>query len=124
MQPVMTPENFFIGPMTAHGVVKNRSGKVIRYFNADIIGSLEDGIITLEEDFVFNDGEKQRRVWVLTKKADGTYSGTAGDVVGEAKGEVAGNSMFLKYVLRIPYGDGDIDVTLTTGCILPPRRFW
>ena len=112
MQPVMTPENFFTGPMTAHGVVKDRSGLVIRYFNADIIGTFKDGIITLEEDFVFNDGEKQRRVWKLTKNSDGTYSGTAGDVVGEAKGEVAGNSMFLKYVLRIPYGDGDIDVTI------------
>lgn len=112
MQPVMTPESFFTGPMTAHGVVKNRSGRVIRYFNAKINGYLKDGIITLEEDFVFNDGEKQRRVWKLTRKSDGTYSGTAGDVVGEAKGEVAGNSMFLKYVLRIPYGKGDIDVTI------------
>ena len=112
MQPIMTPETFFNGPMTAHGVVKDRSGLVIRYFNADILGTLKDGIITLEEDFVFNDGEKQRRVWKLTKNSDGTYSGTAGDVVGEAKGEVAGNSMFLKYVLRIPYGDGDIDVTI------------
>ena len=102
MQPIMTPETFFNGPMTAHGVVKDRSGLVIRYFNADIIGTFKDGIITLEEDFVFNDGEKQRRVWKLTKNSDGTYSGTAGDVVGEAKGEVAGNSMFLKYVLRIP----------------------
>ena len=112
IRPVMEPENFFNGPMTAHGVVKNRSGKVIRYFNADITGSVKEGVITLEEDFIFNDGEKQRRVWKLTRKADGTYSGNAGDVVGEAKGEVAGNSMFLKYVLRIPYGDGDIDVTI------------
>lgn len=112
MQPQMTPESFFNGPMTAHGVVKNRRGKVIRYFNADIIGTLKEGSIILEEDFVFNDGEKQRRVWKLTQRSGGKYSGTAGDVVGEAKGEVAGNSMFLKYVLRIPYGDGDIDVTI------------
>ena len=112
MQPIMTPESFFSGPMTAHGVVKNRSGRVIRYFNADILGSLKNGVITLEEDFVFNDGEKQRRVWSLVKKSDNTYSGTAGDVVGEARGEVAGNSMFLKYVLRIPYGDKTIDVTI------------
>ena len=112
MRPTMKPEEFFSGSMTAHGVVKNRRGKVIRYFNADIVGSFKENVITLEEDFIFNDGEKQRRVWKLTKNADGTYSGTAGDVVGEAKGEVAGNSMFLKYVLRIPYGDGDLDITI------------
>jgi len=112
MQPVMTPENFFNGPMTAHGVLKNRSGRVTSYFNADIIGSWKDGIGTLEEDFVFSDGEKSRRVWTFKKNADGTYTGTAGDVVGEAHGKIAGNSMFMKYVLRIPYGGKTIDITI------------
>ena len=112
MQPVMTPENFFNGPITAHGVIKNRSGQVTSYFNADIIGSWKDGVGTLEEDFIFSDGEKSRRVWTFRRKEDGTYTATAGDVVGEALGEVSGNSMFLKYVLRIPYGDKSIDVTI------------
>ena len=112
MQPVMTPESFFNGPMTAHGVVKNRNGRVTSYFNADIIGSWKDGIGTLEEDFVFSDGEKSRRVWTFRKNEDGTYTGTAGDVVGEAHGVISGNSMFLKYVLRVPYGDDSIDVTI------------
>ena len=112
MQPVMTPETFFNGPMTAHGVVKNRSGRVTSYFNADIIGSWKDGVGTLEEDFVFSDGEKSRRVWTFKKNADGSYTGTAGDVVGEAHGEISGNTMFLKYVLRIPYGGRTIDVTI------------
>ena len=112
MEPIMTPENFFNGPMTAHGVVKNRSGRVTSYFNADIFGSWKDGVGTLEEDFVFSDGEKSRRVWTFRKNVDGTYSGTAGDVVGEAHGEISGNAMFLKYVLRIPYGDKSIDITI------------
>ena len=112
MNPIMTPENFFNGPMTAHGVVKNRSGRVTSYFNADIIGSWMDGVGTLEEDFVFSDGEKSRRVWKFRKNVDGTYTGTAGDVVGEAHGKIAGNSMFLKYVLRIPYGGKTIDLTI------------
>ena len=46
------------------------------------------------------------------KNADGSYTGTAGDVVGEAHGEISGNTMFLKYVLRIPYGGRTIDVTI------------
>ena len=112
MQPIMTPENFFNGPMTAHGVVKNRKGRVTSYFNAEIIGSWKDGVGTLEEDFVFSDGEKSRRVWTFTKNRDGTYTGTAHDVVGEAHGQISGNTMFLKYVLRIPYGDDTVDVTI------------
>ena len=34
--PVLDPETFFDGYLTAHGVIKDRGGKVIRYFNADI----------------------------------------------------------------------------------------
>jgi hypothetical protein len=110
--PRLELEEFFQGKLTAHGVVKNRGGKVIRYFNADIDASWEGEVGTLEEDFVFNDGEKQRRVWTLSPNGDGTYAGTAGDVVGAGQLELAGNSVFLDYVLQIPYGDGTIDVTV------------
>jgi len=111
-KPVMMPELFFNGPMTAHGVVKNRAGKVIRYFNADIKGSWNGESITLDEDFIFNDGEKQKRVWTITKQTDGTYIGTAGDVVGEAVGKISGNSMYLKYVLAVAYKGGTINITI------------
>ena len=111
-QPSLVPERFFDGSLTAHGVVKNRSGKVIRSFNADIRAYWRDGVGTLEEDFVFDDGEKSRRVWTLTPAGPGRYLGTAGDVIGAGEVRVAGNSMFLKYVLRIPYGDGTLDLTI------------
>lgn len=110
--PSMVPETFFDGQLTAHGVVKNWTGKVTRYFNADINAFWKGSIGTIEEDFIFDDGEKQRRVWTLTRHGDGSYIGTAGDVVGEAKGNVAGNSMFLKYVLAVPYGDGTINLVI------------
>lgn len=111
-KPELLPEQFFDGRLSAHGVVKNRSGKVIRYFNADIKAYWKDGIGTLEEDFLFDDGEQQRRVWTLRPDGLGGYIGTAGDVIGEAHIKTAGNSMFLKYVLRIPYGDGTLDLTI------------
>ncbi|MCF8068171.1 MAG: DUF3833 domain-containing protein [Desulfobacterales bacterium] len=111
-KPVMIPEEFFDGHLTAHGIVKNRAGEVIRYFNADIKAYWEDSAGTLEEDFIFDDGEKQRRVWKLTRQGDNSYVGTAGDVIGEAKGEIAGNSMFLEYVLEIPYSDNTIHLSI------------
>ena len=109
-QPALVLEKFFDGQLSAHGVVKNRSGKVIRHFNADIKAYWKEGVGTLEEDFLFDDGEQQRRVWVLKAGDNGGYTGTAGDVIGTARGRVAGNAMFLDYVLRIPYGDGTIDI--------------
>lgn len=111
-KPILVAEDFFDGRLTAHGVVKNRAGKVIRYFNADIKAYWRDGIGTLEEDFVFNDGERQRRVWTLTPDGEGGYRGTAGDVVGPGKVTVAGNAMFLDYVLRIPWGDDTLDLRI------------
>lgn len=110
--PRLVPERFFDGDLTAHGVVKDRGGRVIRYFNADIRAYWTNGIGTLEEDFVFDDGEKSRRVWTLTPSGQGRYTGTAGDVVGEGHVRVAGNSMFLDYVLRIPYGDSTMDLRI------------
>ena len=110
--PELQLERFFTGHLFAHGVVKNRAGKVIRYFNAAIKAYWDGPVGTLEEDFIFDDGEKQRRVWTLTKQPDGRYLGTAGDVVGEGVAEVAGNSMFLEYVLRVPYGDGNINLSI------------
>jgi len=97
---------------SAHGLVKNRSGKVIRYFNADIKAYWIDGIGTLEEDFLFDDGEKSRRVWTLTPAGDGRFIGTAGDVVGNGEMLFAGNSIFLDYVLRIPFNDGTVDIRI------------
>ena len=110
LKPVLQPEQFFNGQLSAHGVVKNRKGKVIRTFNAAITASWESGVGTLDEDFVFNDGEKQQRVWTLTPTGDDTYNGTAGDVVGNGKITLAGNSMFLNYVLQVPYDNSTVDV--------------
>jgi hypothetical protein len=108
--PVLDIEQFFTGQLTAHGIVKDASGRVIRRFNAAIAAQWVDGVGTLTEDFVFDDGELQRRVWTLRPDGDGRYTGTAGDVVGTATLQQAGNSLFLDYVLRLPYRGGEVDV--------------
>ena len=43
---------------------------------------------------------------------DRGYVGTAGDVIGERLVRVTGNAMFLKYVLRIPFQSGTLDITV------------
>ena len=110
--PAFEPESFFNGALTAHGVVKDFSGKAIRHFSADIAGCWDEGVGTLDEDFVFDDGEKQKRIWTLTPDGDQTYIGTAGDVVGEGLARWQGNAMFLDYTLRIELEDGPIDVKI------------
>ena len=110
LEPPLVLEEFFTGNLSAHGVVKDRSGRVIRVFNASIKTNWEQGIGTLDEDFIFDDGEEQKRVWRLQPQSDGSYIGTAGDVKGEGQLSVSGNSALLDYVLTVPYGDGTVDV--------------
>ena len=110
--PELVPSEFFLGDLRAHGVIKDRRGKVIRYFSADIKASWTDGVGTLDENFVFNDGATERRIWTLTPTSNGGYGANAGDVVGVGKLEHQGNSIFLDYVLRVPYGNGSIDVSV------------
>ena len=111
-EPAFAPEDFFNGALTAHGVVKDFSGTAIRHFRADIIGCWSEGVGTLDEDFVFDDGEQQKRVWTLTPNGSQTYVGTAGDVVGEGLARWQGNAMFLDYTLRIELENGPIEVKI------------
>jgi hypothetical protein len=111
-RPNLVLEEFFNGSLRAHGIVKDWSGQVIRYFNASIDASWEQGVGTLDENFVFDDGEMQQRIWIITKDDTGKYIGTANDVIGSSELKVAGNSLFLNYVLRIPYGDGTLDLSI------------
>jgi hypothetical protein len=102
-QPAMLMETFFNGPLRAHGIVKNRSGEVIRTFNASIDASWNGTAGVLDEHFTFDDGEKQQRIWQLQKTGPGEYIATANDVIGESHIRVAGNSVFLNYTLEIDY---------------------
>ncbi|MBS8239985.1 DUF3833 domain-containing protein [Marinobacter lipolyticus] len=111
-EPKLVPERFFQGELSARGVVKDFSGEVIRTFDADIIASWDaDGVGTLDEEFRFDDGEVQTRVWTLTPAEEG-YHADAGDVVEPGTMRWQGNAIHMNYVLRVSYGDGTIDVRM------------
>lgn len=110
--PKFDLQGFFSGPLTAHGILKNRSGEVIRYFNATLEGSWEDGVGTLAEVFVFDDGEIQNRTWIMTPDEQGNYTATANDVVGSGEVNIQGNALFMKYVLQVPYKGRILDINV------------
>jgi hypothetical protein len=60
---------------------------------------------TLDEDFTYSDGKKQKRIWTLKKVGPNRFIGTASDVVGEAVGVVSGNALRWQYVLALPVDD-------------------
>ena len=109
--PRFAMETFFEGNLRAWGVFQDRNGKVVRRFTVDMTGRWDGDTGVLEEDFVFADGETDRRVWTFRKTGPDTYTGTADDVVGEASGVVAGNALRWEYQLLLPVDDKVYTVT-------------
>lgn len=98
--PKFVMQEFFQGELCSWGVIRDTDGFVKRKFIAKIKATQENGVILLDEKFTFNDGELQNRLWKF--KQQGTqWIGTAGDVVGEAKAKIYGDSIQLKYKLKI-----------------------
>jgi len=111
--PEFIPEEYFNGPLIAYGLVKDRSGKIIKTFKGDLFGSWdENGVGTLDEKFVYDNGEKQTRIWTLIPTAPKTYIGTAGDIVGKAQMQVNGNTVMMDYTMTVPYNDSTIDINV------------
>jgi hypothetical protein len=65
---------------------------------------------TLDENFTYSDGTKERRVWTITKLSVNEYKGTAGDVIGEARGVAYGNALRWRYVLNLKVSDKFVEV--------------
>jgi len=105
--PKLDIERYFNGTLDVHGMFQDRAGTVQKRFTVIMRCSWNGDVGTLDEDFSYSDGTRQRRVWTLRKTAPGRYTGTAPDVVGEATVTVAGNAMRLQYVLQVP-SDGKV----------------
>lgn len=98
-------EEYFAGASKAYGIIFDRNGVPQRQFSVDLVGTWDEAAktLTLDEDFIFNDGENSQRKWVITKTGDKQYTGKAADVVGTANGTSHGNAFQWKYVLNVPY---------------------
>ena len=106
-KPVLDMRQYFNGTLDAYGVFTDRSGKVVKRFTVVMKCTWNGDTGVLDEDFTNSDGTKDRRVWTLKRGADGKYTGTAADVVGEANGEEKGNAFRWGYTLQLPV-DGKI----------------
>ena len=106
-KPVLDMRQYFNGTIDAYGVFTDRSGKVVKRFTVVMKCTWDGDTGVLDEDFTNSDGTKDRRIWTLKRGADGKYTGTAADVLGEANGEEKGNAFRWGYTLKLPV-DGKI----------------
>tara|TARA_Y100000590_G_scaffold281145_1_gene315874 strand:+ start:727 stop:1254 length:528 start_codon:yes stop_codon:yes gene_type:complete len=101
-KPRLIIEEYLSGDVQAWGILQNRSGKVIRQFSANLNGKWDGNQLVLNEKFNWSDGEVQNRQWKINKIDEHNYEGTAGDVVGKAKGYSYGPAFKFEYVLLVP----------------------
>ncbi len=110
-EPKIELDQFLNGPLKAWGVVENRSGKITNRFVVDMEGSWTNNVGTLKEYFTYDDGRQETRIWTIDKNGD-RYTGTAADVIGEAKGESNGFAFTWYYTLRLKTKSRTINVQL------------
>ncbi|RED45793.1 DUF3833 domain-containing protein [Aestuariispira insulae] len=104
-EPELDLFEYFDGQTQAWGWFEDRFGTVRRQFHVSISGTIDDGVLTLDEDFTYRDGERSKRVWRIRKDGKSGYAGEADDVIGRATGRVSGNALNWRYTLALPIGD-------------------
>lgn len=111
-QPQFDLFEFFEGQVAAWGVVQDRQGNVIQRFEVDIIGTLRDQTLTLDEHFEYGLGDGvTKRVWRIDRDPSGGFTGRAGDILGTAEGTAYGNAFQWRYEMDLPVGDGSYRVS-------------
>lgn len=109
-RPALELQHYFSGTLEGHGLFQDRSGLVQRRFVVTIKASWAGDVGTLDEDFVWSDGKREKRIWTLRRapgEATGTrWIGTAADVIGEARGVVSGNALNWTYAFDLSTDDG------------------
>jgi Protein of unknown function (DUF3833) len=101
-KPVFDLKSYFTGVVDGWGIFTDRSGKVVKRFLVTMNCSWNGDQGILDEDFVYSDGTKQKRIWRMTKLADGKYEGRADDVLGIGNGQQMGNAFRWGYTLNLP----------------------
>ena len=118
--PTLKIEEYFQGETWGWGVFQNRSGKVEKSFKVTMHGEYKGKTLTLNETFLNDDGSRTHRTWVIDTLENNRYQGTAGDVVGTAKGVRSGNAFNWKYTLDLPVSGRNWHVNFDDWMFLQP----
>ena len=99
-------ERFFDGELVAYGQFQDVLGTVRRQFVVTIDGAWDGTALRLVEDFVYEDGSTEQRIWTLRKTGqiteDQTWEGTAPGVIGVATGQEQGDRFNWRYEIDLP----------------------
>lgn len=94
------------GKMTCDGMIFGPTGRVTSRFRAEMEMTWDGDRGVMDELFHYDDGTTQTRAWHLTLGADGTVEAKAADVIGTGGGRLCGNTLGLRYTIKLPVESG------------------
>ncbi len=109
-KPPLNLPDYFNGVIDGYGIFTDRAGKVVKRFTVVITASWTGDNGVLDEDFLYSDGSRQKRIWRITRLPDGRFKGRADDIVGEAQGVQRGNALRWNYTMALPVDGRIIEV--------------
>ena len=118
--PELKLEEYFAGRTRAWGIFEDRFANLRREFTVDIEGTWDGRELVLDERFDYADGEKDRRVWRLTRLASGEWEGRTEDAIGPARGRTAGNAFNFAYDINLKMGERRLKVRFDDWMYLQP----
>lgn len=121
-EPRLDIGDYFQGQTRAWGMVQDYRGEVQRRFTVLIDGRYDGQTLVLDEAFVFDDGETQRRVWTFERQDATTWIGHASDVAGPVTARQYGHAFHMRYRLPIEIDGRDITFTMDDWMYLQPDR--
>jgi hypothetical protein len=104
-------ERFFDGKVVATGQFQDVFGTVRRRFDVEVNGIWDGETLRLVEDFVYEDGSTEQRIWTLRKTGAQSWEGSAPGVIGRASGTEDGDTFNWKYKIDLPVPDGTLRVS-------------
>jgi hypothetical protein len=119
-EPRLILEEYFAGDTRAYGIFEDRFGDLRAQFVVDINGTWDGRELVLDEDFLYADGRRDRRIWRITRIDEHTYQGTAADVIGVATGRTFGNALNWQYDMDLKVGERTIRVHFDDWMFLQP----
>ncbi|MDP2083776.1 MAG: DUF3833 domain-containing protein [Gemmobacter sp.] len=104
--PVLDLRRHLSGPILCEGVIYGPLGRVTSRFVADMNARWDGSTGVMTEDFRYDSGSIQHRIWTLKIGNDGRIRATAPDVVGVGTGTMEGPALRLDYRIRLPEDAG------------------
>lgn len=111
--PAISLQEHLSGDLLSEGVIYGPNGRVTNSFTAKMVGQWEGGTGTLSEEFIYSNGNTQSRKWHLTLGQSNSFTATAEDIAGEAKGTVSGSTIKMEYTIILPAAAGGHRLNVT-----------